>query len=629
MLRAIVLLLSCAAAYAQSASRPLNPASKGPPGFKLAAPESTGIRFTNTLTEAQAAANRVLETGSGVAAGDFDGDGLVDLFFCSLSGDCKLYRNLGNLHFEDVTDRSGIRCQGLVCRGAVFADINGDARQDLLISAMGRGVLCFTNSGNGKFENATGFAGTANPFAAMTMALADVDGNGTLDLYVTNYRTNDVRDTGRVNLQSVNGKTVVPLGLQNRFLMVDGKVQEYGEPDLLYLNDGHGHFTPVSWVKGAFRDENGQALTHAPLDWGLTAAFRDLNGDGFPDLYVCNDYWTPDRIWINNGKGEFHGLANAAVRHTSASSMGIDFADIDRDGQIDFFVVDMLARRRVDRMCQMPAYTGPEPLPGEIFDRPQINRNTLFHNRGDGTFEEIGELAGIEASDWSWQPLFMDVDLDGYPDLIIASGHTHAVQDSDANDAVERTRTRWAANEKNVQYEGQMMPYEKAFTLERMRQLRLYPDYRSPLIFFRNRGDLRFEDKSHEWAGGSAAIRHGMVLADLDNDGDLDLVVNTLNSPAEIWINNATGKRVAVELKGRAPNTDAIGAKVTLYGEPLAQQSEEVAAGGHYLSSSQRRIVFAATDQPMHLEVIWRGGARSTLSGLRAGGVYVVTETAP
>ena len=200
------------------------------------------------------------------------------------------------------------------------------------------------------------------------------------------------------------------------------------------------------------------------------------------------------------------------------------------------------------------------------------------------------------------------------------------MQDRDANEVVERTRRRWPVNEKNIQYEGELMPYEKAFTLERTRQLRLYPDYRSPLILLRNRGDLKFEEKTGEWGGGNAAIRHGMVLADLDNDGDMDLVVNTLNSPAEIWINNASGKRVAVELKGRAPNTDAIGARVSLYGGATPQQIEEITAGGHYLSSSQRRIVFAASDQAMRLEVLWRGGSRSTVPGARAGYLYVVTE---
>jgi hypothetical protein len=572
------------------------------------------------------AANRVLANGSGVAAGDFDGDGLVDLFFCSLHGDCKLYRNTGNLRFEDVTEQSGIRCDGLVCRGAVFADVNGDTRQDLLVSAMGAGVLCFTNAGNGHFVNATRFAGTANPFAATTMTLADVDGNGTLDLYVTNYRTNDVRDVGRVDLQTVNGKTVVPPALQNRFLVVDGKVQEYGEPDLLYLNDGHGHFTPVPWVKGAFRDVAGIPLTRAPLDWGLSAAFRDLNDDGFPDLYVCNDYWTPDRIWINNGKGEFHALDAAAIRHTSASSMGIDFADIDRDGRVDFFVADMLARDRLDRLCHAPSYTGPEALPGEIFDRPQINQNTLFHNRGDGTFEEIAALSGITASNWSWQPLFLDVDLDGYPDLIIASGHSHAVQDLDANEAVERSRPHWPVNEKNVTYNGQSMPYARAFTLERMRQLRLYPAYTGPLVGFRNRGDLTFEEKTREWGFKSAAIRQGIALADLDNDGDLDLIVHPINSPAEIWINNGIAKRVAVELIGRPPNTDAVGAKITLHNGAVPAQTEEVTAGGHYLSSSQRLTVFAASEQPMRLEVRWRDGVRSEISPVLANRRYVISE---
>src|SRR5580765_7731876 len=158
MTRAILLLLSCASALAQSSWRSLNPPGQGRPGFTLLSPERSGIFFTNRLSAEQGAANRVLETGSGVAAGDFDGDGSVDLFFCSLSGDCKLYRNLGNLRFEDFTDQSGIRCNGLVCRGAVFADVNGDGWQDLLVSAMGRGVLCFTNTGNGRFEDATRFA---------------------------------------------------------------------------------------------------------------------------------------------------------------------------------------------------------------------------------------------------------------------------------------------------------------------------------------------------------------------------------------------------------------------------------------------------------------------------------------
>lgn len=595
-------------------------------GFQHLSADTAGIRFTNQLSEESAAANRVLEIGSGVAAGDIDGDGLPDLFFCSLSGDCRLYRNLGGLRFEDVTSDSGVDCRGLVCRGAALIDVDGDGRLDLLISVMGRGILCFRNAGGGKFEDRTRAAGTGNPFAATSMAFADVDGNGTIDFYVTNYRTNDVRDTGRVDLQSVNGRTVVPPALRSRFLLVDGKLQEYGEPDLLYLNDGHGHFSPAPWIGGRFRDNQGKVLTAAPLDWGLGAAFHDLNGDGYPDLYVCNDYWTPDRVWLNDGKGVFTAVLAQALRHTSASSMGVDFADIDGDGHEDFFVVDMLASGRADRLCQSPAFTGPEAVVGEIFDRPQLNRNTLFHNRGDSTWEEIGEFSGLEGTDWSWQPLFLDVDLDGFSDLLIAGGHGHSVQDMDANAAVEVRRPRWPLNQASVEIDGKVLPFQKAFSINRMKELRSYPSFSSPLRAFRNKGNLQFEEKTDSWGLAEKAIRQGVALADLDNDGDLDVIVNPLNSPAELWINHAGAPRVAFELVGRAPNTDAIGAKLTLFGGPTVRQGMEVAGAGHYLSCSQRRLVFAASGNQMRLEVAWRSGERAIFEGIRANRVYRISE---
>src|SRR5205814_2539248 len=165
-----------------------------------------------------------------------------------------------------------------------------------------------------------------------------------LDMYVVNNRAEDIRDRGQVNLQLVNGQMAVPPEFKDRLLVVNGQVLEYGEPDQLYLNDGAGHFAPVSWVGGRFRNEEGRPLTQPPLDWGLTATFRDLNGDGFPDLYVCNDFWTPDRVWINDGRGRFQALPKLAMRTMCASSMGVDGADLDRDGQVDFFVVDMLSR---------------------------------------------------------------------------------------------------------------------------------------------------------------------------------------------------------------------------------------------------------------------------------------------
>src|SRR3989475_11096183 len=266
----------------------------------------------------------------------------------------------------------------------------------------------------------------------MTLALADVDGNGTLDLYVANNRTDDIRDRGQVDIYMLRGELMIPPALRDRLVVDHGHVQEYGEPDQLLLNDGKGHFSAASWTNGMFLDEDGKALTRPPLDWGLTAMFRDMNNDGAPDIYVCNDYWTPDRIWINDGKGHFRAIEKLALRNTSASSMGVDFADIGRTGNLDFFVVDMLSRdlrlRKRQMFAQKPA---PSPI-GAIDNRPQIMRNTLFLNRGDGTYAEMANYAGLSASEWSWSPVFIDVDLDGFEDLLITTGHAKDVQDLDA-----------------------------------------------------------------------------------------------------------------------------------------------------------------------------------------------------
>jgi hypothetical protein len=595
----------------------------GKTGFKLLDPSATGLTFTNSLDEGASAANRVLLNGAGVATGDFDHDGWPDIFFCSLNGRNTLYRNLGGWKFTDVTESAGLKRDSRYYRGAVFADVNGDGSLDLLVGIVGGGVECFLNDGRGRFADATEAARTRSPFATSTLALADVDGNGTLDLYVANNRTDDMRDRGQVNLQMINGQMAVPPALQDRLVVTNGQVLEYGEPDQLYLNDGKGRFTAISWTGGRFRNEEGAPLERPPLDWGLTATFRDINADGFPDLYVCNDFWTPDRLWLNDGKGRFRAAPRLALRNMSASSMGVDFADIDRDGRLDFFVVDMLSRdprlRKRQKLAQPPMAS---PL-GAIDNRPEFMRNTLFVGRGDGTFAEAANFAGVAASEWSWSPVFLDVDLDGYEDLLITTGHAWDVQDLDAAAKIRALQHSW----KGFTNEAER---QKAFTKELMEHMRLYPRLETPVVAFRNRGDLQFEEVTSTWGTDQPGIHHAIALADFDRDGDLDLVVNNLGSAAGLYRNEIAAGRVAVRLRGLPPNTQGIGAKVKLLAGAVPAQGQEVISGGRYMAGSEPALMFAAGKAAagMTIEVKWRNGGLSRVADVGANRIYEIHEPA-
>src|SRR5437773_4733935 len=287
----------------RSAALPVG--ASGKTGFTRLTAETTGVTFSNHLSDATAAKNRILENGSGVALGDIDGDGWCDIYFCRLEGPNVLYRNLGNWKFEDITAKAGVACPDQYSTGVVFADVDGDGDVDLLVNSIGGGTRLFLNDGRGHFTEAKD-SGLDRTLGSTSLALADFDGDGDLDLYVTNYRTTTIKDSPpgvQPEARTVNGKIVVTP--QDRFTALmpkDGGVMifERGEPDMLYLNDGKGHFTAVSWTGGMFLDEDANALTEPPRNWGLTALFRDLNGDGTPDLYVCNDFFfSPDELWFN------------------------------------------------------------------------------------------------------------------------------------------------------------------------------------------------------------------------------------------------------------------------------------------------------------------------------------------
>ncbi|MHB1306719.1 MAG: VCBS repeat-containing protein, partial [Limisphaerales bacterium] len=367
----------------------------------------------------------------------------------------------------------------------------------------------------------------------------------------------------------------------------------------------------VPFTSGAFLDEDGKPLKDPPYDWGLTVTFRDLDGDGAPDLYLCNDFESPDRIWINTGTGTFRALDRLALRNTSIFSMGIDFADINRDGFDDFFVSDMLSRDHARRMLET-GEVPPVPMPiGAIENRPQYSHNMLFVNRGDGTFAELAHFAGVEASEWTWSPNFLDVDLDGYEDLLITTGHELQMMNGDI---IERAEVMKA--------QKQMSNYE----LQRLRTM--FPRYAIPNAAFRNRGDLTFEDVSAEWGFDTPDVGNAMALADLDNDGDLDAVVNNLNGLAEIYRNRGPAPRLAVRLRGLAPNTQGIGAKIRVLDGAVPLQSQEVVAGGRYLAGHDPMRVFAAGDanRRMTIEVTWRNGRRSVVREAEGNHLYVIDE---
>lgn len=585
------------------------------PGFERLAPSETGISFENVVTEEQYIDNSHYLNGSGVAAGDVDGDGRVDLYFAGMDGSNRLYRNLGGWRFEDIAEEAGVAAADRFSTGAVFADVDGDGDLDLLVNALGGPNALYLNDGTGRFTDGTEAAGLTSTLGSMSMTLADIDGDGDLDLYVVNNKVATVQDLfppevlqpSNIYRQTEDGFELLPEWREHFTLgeVREGMVPrlELAEPDRLYLNDGTGRFTPVPWTEGAFLDGEGRPLESEPMEWGLAARFQDMDGDGDPDLYVCNDFHSPDHVWINDGDGGFRMLAPLAMRSTSFASMGVDFSDVDRDGFTDFFVVEMLSREQRLRMKQMVGGEADPQFAGRFDNRPQTPRNTLYLSRGDGTFAEAAQFAGLDASGWSWGSTFVDVDLDGYEDLLVGTGHFYDAMDKDAA--------------------------QRVGSMDWRQRILGFPSLRLSNIAFRNRGDLTFEEVGEAWGfAGDEDISHGMAAADLDGDGDLDIVTNRLLAPAGVYRNVGRAPRVAVRLLGRGPNTAGVGARVRLSGGELPAQTKEIVAGGLYLSGSEAMASFAAGDGELTIEVVWRDGTMSRVEGVRANRIYEIREPA-
>jgi hypothetical protein len=587
-------------------------------GLTLLSGPEIGIENINDLTREQIKENRHLLNGSGVTVGDIDADGLPDVYFCRLNSRNVLYKNLGNWKFKDITEKAGVACENQFSTGATFADINGDGHLDLLVTALGGPNACFLNDGSGNFTDFSQESGLTSNTGATTLALADIDGDGDLDLYITNYKVRSIRDIYPANERTVekttkkvgDGYIVLPEFQEHYTVEVKNDVLlrfEYAEPDMIFLNDGDGRFSKLSMTDGRFLDEDGNPASE-DHDWGLAVRFQDMDNDLDPDIYVCNDFESPDRVWINDGTGRFRAIDKLAIRNTSASSMSIDFADINRDGNMDFFLAEMLSREHKRRKTQMGVMPITPVSIGEIDNRPQFMRNTLFLNRGDRTYAEIAQFGGVQASEWSWSPLFLDVDLDGYEDLLIITGHYYDAMDSDT-----RNQLKTMANPIYEQLQSEVFAF---------------PTLETSNFIFKNKGDLTFEEIGEEWGFRSVDVSHGMALGDFDNDGDLDAVMNRLNDTPAVYRNEAIAPRIAIRLRGLPPNTQGIGAKIKVLGGPVPQ-SKEAICGGSYLSGSDQRYVFAAgeIDIDLTIEVTWRDGKYSRLEGARPNRIYEIHES--
>jgi hypothetical protein len=602
----------------------VDPGWFGETGFDSLSPSRTNIHFENQITEQEIAENRHYLNGSGVAAGDIDGDGLADLYLAGLNGPNTLYKNTGNMKFRDITEESGTAHEGYYSTGTVFADIDGDGDLDLLVAAMHKENVLYINDGSGNFTRKED-SGLGSAKGSMTMDLADIDGDGDLDLYITNYKEKSIKDVYTAaelewdyilnepyNEQNQTGPfTLVPPFDEHYkiFMTSDNRlagVAETGEEDELYLNEG-GTFRKVENTEEVFLDENGEPLG-LQKDWGLTAKFQDLNDDGYPDLYVCNDFFTKDRIWMNQGDGTFRALSWKAIRNMSFAAMAVDFSDINRDGGLDLFVTEMLSPQHERRLRQMEA-DDPTPDRSELMEhQPQYNRNSIYLKREDETYAEITYISNSEATEWSWATRFMDVNLDGYEDLIVNTGYTYDVLDID-------TQFRMIRRGRNMdEHFGELIEDAPSLKLSNK--------------FLKNNGDLTFSDQSTEWGFGEADVSHGLATLDLDNDGDLDFVINRLNNSAAVFENKTKAPRIAVRLKGEKPNVYGIGAKISLNGDK-GMQEKQLSAGGDYLSGSTPVAMFAANEErdEYSIEVTWPDGFISRIENVKGNRIYEIHRT--
>jgi len=547
-------------------------------GFDLLSSEKTGIDFNNSITETTYFNHYFfgqIYNGAGVAIGDLDNDGLPDVFFGGNQVGDRLYHNKGDFKFEDISRSSKIvRTPGWTW-GVTMADVNADGYLDIYVSRNGnsmdiekrRNVLFINNQDLTFTESAIAY-GLADIGFSTQAVFFDFDNDGDLDM----YQVNQLADKKLLLIHKITSK------------------DSESFRDRMYRNDNN-KFIDVSEETGISRD----------LAYGLGVSVSDFNNDGFTDLYIANDYSEPDFMYYNNGDGTFTNVINDQLKHITNLSMGTDTGDINNDGFIDLFTTDMAPEDHYRSKTNMKSMN--TQLFNNMIDAGahyQYMTNTLQINSGVSTFSDVANMAGVAFTDWSWASLLVDVDNDGWKDIIISNGVKKDVENNDYLNMLNNLDKNTTA--------------EQLFTLSKNNPSQPLSNYA-----FKNKGNLKFEKMSKNWGFNTPSFSNGMAYGDLDNDGDLDIVTNNMDAKAFVYKNNATGNFLKIKLEGSPKNKFGFGVKAIIHHHNKLQVAENTVTRG-YFSSVEPGLFFGLgkDTEVAKVEVIWADGKRSFFQNISA-----------